>query len=311
MSPRERTGERSDATPETEVESTFLDGIEFLTGRDPNLGSFLLVVGIVTCVFIALFQFTLPPPVSHLLTAGVVFVTVLSAVFGSVLDGLGFFERETTTTTDEPADRQSAARPWVPAERPSAPLPPVINFDAELRAYADMYDGDLPVEFGPFISDYLRLKTNTDNRATIASDLRADLNPIGTLFEAGSEGDELYEEISDRLFRYISSKGTHLTLNRVTFSDKDGTEADVTALRNQLANVELDITNEGEPAEAAAIVTLYDEDDAAILSRTCEAGLVRPGATKVISAEIFVPSDAERAGATVGVSGPGRAVAGA
>ena len=37
---------------------TFLDSIEFLTGEDPNLGSFLLVVGIVTCVFIALFQFT-------------------------------------------------------------------------------------------------------------------------------------------------------------------------------------------------------------------------------------------------------------
>ena len=84
----------------TERKSTFLDGIQFLTGRNPNLGSFLLVVGMVTCVFIALFQFTLPAPISNLLTVGVVLVTVTSAIFASLLDRLGYFERDTTITTD-------------------------------------------------------------------------------------------------------------------------------------------------------------------------------------------------------------------
>ena len=88
-------------TAKTETESTFLDGIQFLTGKDPNLGSFLLVVGMVTCVFIALFQFTLPAPISNLLTVGVVLVTVSSAIFAALLDNLGYFERNTTGTTGE------------------------------------------------------------------------------------------------------------------------------------------------------------------------------------------------------------------
>ena len=303
--------EPADESAGAESDSRFLASITFVTGQDANFGSFLLVVGIVTCVFIALFQFTLPAPISHLLTAGVVFVTVLSAILGSLLDSLGYFEGATRTAPDETVDRRPGARPWVPVENSSAPLPPLINFDAELRAYADMYAGDLPREFDPFVSDYLRLKTNTDNRATIASDLRADLNPIGTLFEDGSEGDRIYEDISDRLFRYISPTDDSLTLDRVTFYDGDGNEADVTALKNQLAHVELAVTNEGEAAEVEATVTLHDANDAAIISRTCDLGLVRPGATKAVDADVFVPSDAERASATARISGPGRTVAGA
>ncbi len=92
-------------TANTETESTFLDSIQFLTGKDPNLGSFLLVVGMVTCVFIALFQFTLPAPISNLLTVGVVLVTVSSAIFASLLDNLGYFERNTTGTTSEYDDQ--------------------------------------------------------------------------------------------------------------------------------------------------------------------------------------------------------------
>ncbi len=72
--------------------STFLDGIEFLTGEDPNAGSFLLVVGMITCVFIAGFQLLLPVPVSHLLTALVLAVAVISLILGAVLDTLGHFD---------------------------------------------------------------------------------------------------------------------------------------------------------------------------------------------------------------------------
>ncbi|WP_458188171.1 hypothetical protein [Haladaptatus sp. NG-WS-4] len=288
-----------ESTANTETESTFLDSIEFLTGENPNLGSFLLVVGMVTCVFIALFQFTLPAPISHLLTAGVLFVTVLSAIFASLLDSLGYFERDTTTATDESDDRQSDAKPWVPVGKASAPLPPLLNFDAELRAYADMYDGDLPEEFEPFISDYLRLKTNTSNRTTIASDLRADLNPIGALFEEDSEGDRIYEDISRRLFRYISDKDSLLTLDHVAFYDEDGNEADVETIDDQLAGVELSVTNEGETAEVDVVVTLYDEDDSAISSHSYTSGPVSPGSTKVLDTDIFVPSDAERTSATI------------
>ncbi|SEO28123.1 hypothetical protein SAMN04487948_101502 [Halogranum amylolyticum] len=306
MSQPETHTNQSELATDVETESTFLDRIEFLTGEDPDLGSFLLVVGIVTCVFIALFQFTLPTPVAYLLTAGVLFVTVLSAIIASLLDGFGYFGQDTTTTTTESVDRETAPKPWVPTERVSAPLPPVINFDAELRAYADMYGGELPAEFDPFIRDYLRLKTNTTNRATIASDLRAGLNPIGARFEAGSEGDKLYEDISQRLFRYISNRGGHVAVDRIAFYEEDGTETDVKGLRGRVGRVELTVTNEGEPAEVELTVELYDRNGSTVSSRSCTAGAVGSGATKVLDTDIFVPSDAERAGTAIRISDPGR-----
>jgi hypothetical protein len=300
----ESTANRPERTTEAETGSTFLGGIEFLTGRDPNLGSFLLVVGIVTCVFVALFQFTLPTPISHLLTAGVLFVTALSAVFAALLDGLGHFDRS-AVPSDEDGARKTTARPWVPVGKASAPLPPLINFDAELRAYAAMYDGDLPGAFDPFIHDYLRLKTNTRNRATIASDLRADLNPIGALFADGTEGNGIYEDMSRRLFRYIGDRTGLLAIDRIAFYDEDGTETDVGDIRGRLGRVELDVTNEGESATVEATITLHGGGGAAIASRTCAVGTVGPGATKTVETDVFVPADAERASATVRPLDPG------
>jgi hypothetical protein len=299
----------SDPDSESETESGFLAAIEFLTGPDPNLGSFLLVVGVVTCVFIALFQFTLPPPISYLLTAGVIFVTVLSAIFASLLDSLGYFTRTTATVTESGGG--PGRKPWVPVGKASAPLPPLINFDTELRAYAEMFDGGLPPEFDAFVSDYLRLKTNTENRPTIASDLRADLNPIGTLFADGSDGDRLYEDISRRLFRYITNTRGHVSLRRFAFYDDDGTEIDVRALRNELGHVELAVSNEGEAAEVDVVVQLYDVSGTVVGSRTCKAGVVSPGATKTLDTDVFVPADAQRAGTTIRVSEPGRIAANA
>jgi hypothetical protein len=85
----------ADTVDEEEQPSRFLDGIEFLTGEDPSAGSFLLVVGIVTCVFIAVFQFTLPEPISLLLTGLVLVVAVISFIIGAVLDTLDYFDTPT------------------------------------------------------------------------------------------------------------------------------------------------------------------------------------------------------------------------
>jgi len=88
----------ADTVDEEQDQTTFLDGIAFLTGEDPNAGSFLLVVGLTTCVFIAAFQFTLPAPISNLLTGLVLVVSVLSFLIGAVLDTLGHFD---TATADD------------------------------------------------------------------------------------------------------------------------------------------------------------------------------------------------------------------
>jgi len=309
--PRSNRNE-SESTVDTATGSTFLDGIEFLTGEDPDLGSFLLVVGMVTTVFIALFQLTFTAPISSLLTAGVLSVTVLSAIFALLLDSFGYFDQDATTTAGESDERTGGesdertadARPWVPAGKTAAPLPPLVNFDAELRAFADMYDGELPEAFDPFISDYRRLKTNTRNRATIASDLRADLNPIGTLFEKGSEGDRIYEDVSQRLFRYLGDSDDHVTLDRVAFYDEDGNEADVATIENRPARVELGLTNEGEAAEVEVVVALYDDDGTTISSHTYAAGVVSPGVTKTIDTDVFVPADAQVASTAIRSSEP-------
>jgi len=87
--------ETADEEPSPETESsTFLESIEFLTGEDPNAGSFLLVVGVVTCVFVAVFQFTLPEPISLILTALVLVVAVISFIMGAILDIAGYFDIE-------------------------------------------------------------------------------------------------------------------------------------------------------------------------------------------------------------------------
>jgi hypothetical protein len=85
-------------TGDEQPSSSFLTGLEFLTGPDPNAGSFLLVVGIVTCMFIAVFQLALTPPVSNLLTGAVLVVAVISFILGAVLDMLGHFDSESTET---------------------------------------------------------------------------------------------------------------------------------------------------------------------------------------------------------------------
>ena len=287
---------------------TFLKQIEFVTGQDASLGSLLLVIGLVTCVFIALFQFTIPDPISHLLTAGVLFVTVLSAIFALVLDSLGYFEppaaADGVSARDSTGKSARAALPWVPANRPATPLPPLINFDDELRAYADMYDGELPKQFDAFIEDYRRLKTNTSNRRTIASDLRADLNPIGALFREGTEGYDLYERIGERLFRYIDADAEHVTLSRVAFYDGAGEAVEVEAMRNQLGRVELTVGNEGEAVDVDVVVQFYDASGTAISSRTCRVGTVRPGASRTTDTEVFVPAETVRAGTSIRVSNP-------
>ena len=73
--------ETADEDPPTETQSSrFLKRIEFLTGEDPNAGWFLLVVGVVTCVFVAVFQCRLPVPISLTLTGLVLAVAVVSSM---------------------------------------------------------------------------------------------------------------------------------------------------------------------------------------------------------------------------------------
>jgi hypothetical protein len=273
--------------------STFLGSIEFLTGKDPNLGSFLLTVGLVTCVFIALFQGALPAPVSHLLTAGVIIITVVSAGFAALLDSLGYFDSSVESDARADVADETSRKPWVPAGSVSAPLPPMINFDKELSEFEDHFNGDLPDEFTPFIEDYLRLKKNTTNRKTVASDLRADLSPIGVVLEDDTREYELYERISDELYRYIGDSAEHLTVTDVVVRDTTDEPREIESVAGELATLEVTVGNDGEATGVDVIIQFYAGDQQ-VSTRTVSLGTVNPAASASISTNVYVPEGTDR-----------------
>lgn len=290
---------QTESPPETEESpqrSTFLQGIEFLTGEDPNLGSFLLVTGIVTCVFIALFQFTLPSPVSHLLTAGVIIITVVTAGFAALLDSLNYFDSSTGSAAQSVAKPTDNRKRWVPAEPVSASLPPMLNFDKELSELEAHFDGSLPEEFDSFLTDYRRLKTNPGSRKSIASDLRAHLNPIGVVLEEDTREYELYELISDALFRYIGDSESHLTIAESTLRDANGQSQTVQSLAGELITFEFTISNEGETADVQTALNFYAGDEL-VSTRTVSVGVMNPGASETVSTNVYVPESADRVAA--------------
>ena len=284
-----------ESQPQSEAASeqpTFLKGLEFLTGPDPNLGSFLLTIGIVTCVFIALFQFTMPSPVSHLLTAGVIVITVVSAGFAALLDSLDYFGSSESTPQAGP-DSGRSRKPWVPEEAVSASLPPMINFDDELSELQAHFDGELPDQFTAFLEDYRRLKTNPTNRMSIASDMRADLNPISVILDEDTPEYELYEQMSDGLFRYIGDSADHLSVTDVTCRDAAGEPQEVGAVAGDVAVFDISVRNEGEATAVEVAVEFYD-GETSLSTWSGSLNDVNSGATETISTNIYVPESTDR-----------------
>ena len=304
-----------DSTSDGEASSEAFEIVAPLTGEDPNLGSFFLVVGAVTCVFIAVFQFTLPEGVRLLLTGGVLLVTILSAIVASLLETLGYFDQESAADegserTDGTTTEGAEGKPWTPTADTRYPLPPIVNFDDELRTYQEMFDGDLPGEFDEFVAEYKRLKTTKGNRVNIASDLRADLNPIGVLFDEGSRGAEIHDDIGDRLLRYIKNDAVeYLSLTDVGFYDGDDNEVDVASVDDGVIRAEASVENEGEATTVEVIVEFFDSDGTSLRRDTSPIGEISPGATETFDADVYVPSAAERATTTLQVTNPGTRVA--
>jgi hypothetical protein len=297
----------NDSTPEEGSSNGIFEVVAPLTGENPNLASFFLVVGAVTCVFIAVFQLTLPEGVRLLLTGGVLLVTVLSAIVASLLETLGYFDEETSKASADEAETGTGTEgdtaPWTPTSGTRYPLPPMINFDDELRTYREMFDGELPAEFDEFVAEYKRLKTTRDNRTNVASDLRADLNPVSVLFEERSRGMEIHDDISERLLRYVNNDAIdYVSLTDVGLYDDSGDEIDVASAESELAHLRADIENEGETVAVELFVEFVDGDGNGIRRDTYPVGEINPAATETFDSEVYVPAAAERATTSLSVT---------
>lgn len=290
----------ADAVDEEREPSPFLDSIEFLTGEDPSAGSFLLVVGIVTCVFLAGFQFTLPKPISTLLTGLVLAVAVISFIMGAVLDALDYFDRPASETADpdrETVDEDKRVE-WA-AGKGAYPLPPLINFDSELASLKEHFDGELPDEMQTFVEEYSRLKmTAPGERTSVASDLRAALNPVPVLVDDPAL-EETIEGMGERLFEYIQADGADLLTVVESGFYKDGREATVASLQEEKAQFKARVTNDGEGTRANIVVVFTDEQGMQVKKAELPLTEVPPAAEKALDTSMYVPSVAQRATVTV------------
>ena len=291
----------SDPKADSPGTGRFVQVITPLTGQDPNLGSFFLVVGIVTCVFIAVFQFTLPRPIAMLFTAGVLLVTILSAIVGHLLERLGHFDggaAHTVTPAPEPTVDRVA---WEPIGEEKAPLPPVLDFDAQLQTLQDeVHDGELPPVYDEFVDEYVRLKTARFNRRTITSDMRADLNPISVVYDDGSQGAEILDEISRRLFRYIDGEsGAHLRMDDPGFFDDDGAPVAIEDVAGQVTRIRAQVHNDGDELVAESVIRFLNERGQVVGTDIKPVGSIEPGMTTALDTACFVPTIATDVDVTV------------
>ena len=130
------------------------------------------------------------------------------------------------------------------------------------------------------------------------------------LFDEGSRGAEIHDDIGDRLLRYIKNDAVeYLSLTDVGFYDDDGNEVDVASVDDGVIRAEASVENEGEATTVEVIVEFFDSDGTSLRRDTSPIGEISPGATETFDADVYVPSAAERATTTLQVTNPGTRVA--
>ena len=235
--------------------------------RTPGLGAFLVLVLVVTSSFVIVFQQTLPEAVATTLSWVVIGVSAVSAMMGFVLEALSYFDRDGGAEPTAPADPTptTSSRPWVP-DGDVKPLPPLINFDDELEQLYDYFDGEFPSQAETFLEGYKRMKTaDRGQRGTIASDVRAGLNPIIVLVD-DPEVESMLSQMGEDLFAYVKTDGAELvSVDRYALYD-DGRKTPVDDLRGQRGSIASDVRAGLNP-----IVVLVDDPEIeSMLSRMGE-----------------------------------------
>lgn len=124
----------------------------------PNFAAFLLTVGGVTVVFIAIFIFAFPGAIGRFFAAAVVAVTIITLMLGMVLDLLGYFGSRASILVESEEEQTASSVPDSVSRKPNKPLPKQINFDSEITTLQEYFDGELPSQMNSFLTEYEKLK---------------------------------------------------------------------------------------------------------------------------------------------------------
>lgn len=259
--------------------------------RTPGLGAFLVLVLVVTSSFVIVFQQTLPEAVATTLSWVVIGVSAVSAMMGFVLEALSYFDRDGGAEPTAPADPTptTSSRPWVP-DGDVKPLPPLINFDDELEQLYDYFDGEFPSQAETFLEGYKRMKTaDRGQRGTIASDVRAGLNPIIVLVD-DPEVESMLSQMGEDLFAYVKTDGAELvSVDRYALYD-DGKKAPVDELQGRQARIRASVSNDGESMKTDVLLRFTDGDGIEVKRTKLPVGEVPTAATKELNTQVYVPS---------------------
>ncbi|PSP80575.1 hypothetical protein BRC88_05015 [Halobacteriales archaeon QS_4_69_225] len=245
----------------------------------------------VTSSFVIVFQQTLPEAVATTLSWVVIGVSAVSAMMGFVLEALSYFDRDGGAERTAPADPTptTSSRPWVP-DGDVKPLPPLINFDDELEQLYDYFDGEFPSQAETFLEGYKRMKTaDRGQRGTIASDVRAGLNPIIVLVD-DPEVESMLSQMGEDLFAYVKTDGAELvSVDRYALYD-DGKKAPVDELQGRQARIRASVSNDGESMKTDVLLRFTDGDGIEVKRTKLPVGEVPTAATKELNTQVYVPS---------------------
>lgn len=259
--------------------------------RTPSRGAFFVLVLVVTSSFIVVFQQTLPEAVATTLSWVVIGVAAVSAVIGFVLEALEYFDGDGEAEPAEPAEpvTTTSSRPWVP-DGEAKPLPPLINFDDELEELYDYFDGEFPSQAETLVEGYKRLKTaDRGQRGSIASDVRAGLNPVTVLVD-DPEVESMLSQMGEDLFTYVKTDGAELvSIDRYALYD-DGTEASVEELQGRQARIVAGVSNDGESMKVDVLLRFGDGDGVEVKRTKLPVGEVPTATTKELNTRVYVPS---------------------
>ena len=259
--------------------------------RTPGLGAFLVLVLVVTSSFVIVFQQTLPEGVATTLSWVVIGVSAVSAMMGFVLEALSYFDGDGEAERTEPAEPTSttSSRPWVP-DGDVKPLPPLINFDDELEQLYDYFDGEFPSQAETFLDGYKRVKTaDRGQRGSIASDVRAGLNPIIVLVD-DPEVESMLSQMGEDLFAYVKTDGAELvSVDRYALYD-DGKKTPVDELQGRQARIRASVSNDGESMKTDVLLRFTDDDGIEVKRTKLPVGEVPTAATKELNTQVYVPS---------------------